>query len=96
MNAGCAQMRRVHHGAQCRFDGALWIGEKIGDAGERLVLFGIEHVQDRPDQKRMAGLFPMVALVERAFGIDQNVGDILHVADFLVAAPHLQQRIIGG
>lgn len=49
MNAGLAEMRGVHHGAQCRLDGALRIGEEVGDAGERLVGFRIEDVKDRAD-----------------------------------------------
>ena len=42
----------------------------------------------------MAGLLPMVAAVERSFRIDQDVGDVLDVAHFLVAAPHLQEWIV--
>ena len=38
----------------------------------------------------------MVALLERAFGVDQHVRDVLDVADFLIAATHLEQRIVGG
>src|SRR6266849_699721 len=53
-------------------------------------------MQDRADEKAMAGLLPMVAAVERSFRIDQDVGDVLDVAHFLVAAPHLQQRIVRG
>ncbi len=56
----------------------------------------IYRLQDRADQQGMRGFFPMVALVERTFRIDQNVGDVLHIADFPFAAPHLQQRIVGG
>jgi hypothetical protein len=37
----------------------------------------------------------MVALLQRAFGIDQNVRDVLHVAHFMRAAPHFQQRVVG-
>jgi hypothetical protein len=58
------------------------IGEERRDAGERLVLLGIENMEDRADQQGVAGLLPMVALFEAAFGIDQDVGDVLDVADF--------------
>ena len=36
----------------------------------------------------------MVAPFERAFRIDQHVGDVLHVAHFVDAAPHFHQRIV--
>ena len=39
---------------------------------------------------------PSVTAIERSLGINQDVGDILDVAHFLVAAPHLQQRIVSG
>lgn len=95
MNASLAEMRRVHHGAQGRLDRAAGIGQEIGDARQRLVLLRIENMQDRADQQAMAGLFPMITLVEAAFGIDQNIRDVLHVADFPLPLPHLQQRIVG-
>ena len=44
----------------------------------------------------MAGLLPMIAALERAFGINQNVGDILRVAHLAVAFADLEQRIVGG
>ena len=76
--------------------GRLRIGEEIGDAGERLVRLGVEHMQDRADQQRVAGLLPVVPALQRAFGIDQHVGDVLDVAHFPFAAAHLEQRIVGG
>src|SRR3546814_10904379 len=36
----------------------------------------------------------MVAPFKGAFGIDQDVGDILDVADFVDAAAHFQQRVV--
>src|SRR4051812_38331569 len=36
----------------------------------------------------------MVAPLERAFRVDENVGDVLDVADFLRAATNLEQRIV--
>ena len=96
MHALRTEMRRRHHRAQRRFDRTARIGEKVGDAGERFVGLGVEHMQDGSDQQRMAGLLPMVPPFERAFGIDQHVGDVLHVAYFPFAAADLQQRIVGG
>ena len=43
----------------------------------------------------MAGFLPMVPLLEAAFGIDQDVGDVLDVANFPFAAAYFEQRIIG-
>src|SRR3546814_20718802 len=55
----------------------------------------IKDMEDRANQQRMAGLFPVVALLGAAFGIDQHLGDVLNVADFPLALPDLAQRIIG-
>ena len=38
----------------------------------------------------------MIALLERAFGIDQHVGDVLDVAHLPLAASHFEKRIVGG
>ena len=96
MRSRLAQMRRGHHRLQRRLDRALGIGEEGGDAGQGLIRLGVEDMQDGADQQRVAGLLPMVAALQRAFGIDQHVGDVLHIADFPFAAAHLEQRIIGG
>src|SRR3546814_2722835 len=68
MHPGLAQMRRGHHRPQRGLDRAARIGEEGGDAGQRLVLFRIKDMEDRANQQRMAGLFPVVALLEAAFG----------------------------
>ena len=91
-----AEMRRRHHGAQRRLDRSPRIGQEGRDAGERLVGLGVEDMEDRADQQRMAGLLPMIAPLERAFRIDQDVGDVLDVADLPLAAADLEQRIVGG
>ena len=96
MHAAFAEMRRRHHRAQRRLDRATRVGEEVGDASERLVRLGVEHVQDRADQQRVAGLLPVVPPLQRALGIDQDVGDVLDVADFPFAAADLEQRIVGG
>jgi hypothetical protein len=69
-------MFRCHHGAQRRLDWAPGIGEEVGDAGERLFSLGIEDMEDGADEERVAGLLPMIAPFQRAFGIDENVGDV--------------------
>src|SRR2546430_11749049 len=38
---------------------------------------------------------PVVALLQRAIGIDQDVRDVLHVAHLMRAAPDFQQRVVG-
>jgi len=42
------------------------------------------------------GLLPMVAPVAGAFGIDQDVGDVLDVADLVLAAAHFEERVEAG
>ena len=69
---------------------------KLATPAQRLVGLGIEHVQDRADEQRVTGLLPVVASLERAFRIDQDVGDVLHVADLVRPAANLEQRIVGG
>ena len=91
-----AEMVGRHHLAQRVLERALRIGEEGGDPRQRLFLFGIEDMQDGADQQRVAGLFPMVAPLQRAFGVDQNVGDVLHVADFVRALADFEQRIVAG
>ena len=89
MHTGFAQMRRIHHRPQCRFNRTARVGQEIGDTCQRLVFFGIENMQDRADQKAVAGLFPMVAPFERTFGIDKNVRDVLDVTNLVLALPDL-------
>src|SRR5665213_1825409 len=43
----------------------------------------------------MACLLPMIAALKRAFGIDENIGDLLDIAHFQGRAPDLQQRVVG-
>ena len=95
MDASVAEMRSVHHRAQGGFHRAARIGQEVGDAGQRLVLLGVEDVQDRADKQAVAGLFPVVALVERSFRVDQNIRDVLNVADFPFALADFEQGIVG-
>src|SRR3546814_1810608 len=74
----------------------LWIGQESRDARQRLFLLGVKDMKDCADQKGVRRFFPVVPTFQRPFGIDQNVGDVLNVADLVVAAPNLQQRIISG
>ena len=90
-----AQMRGRQHGPQRPLDRMGRVGEEGRDPGQRLVGTRIEYVQDRPDQQRVAGLLPVVAPLDRAFGIDENVGNVLDIADLAIAAPHLEQRVVG-
>src|SRR5258705_3889476 len=52
-------------------------------------------MQDSADEQRMAGVFPMIAALERRSGINENVGDILRVTYLAVAFADFKQRIIG-
>jgi hypothetical protein len=42
------------------------------------------------DRKRVAGLFPVIAPFECAFGIDQDVGHVLDIAHLGIAAADFQ------
>ena len=88
-------MPRGHHPMQRQLERASRIAEKVRYAAQRFVLAGVQHMQDRADQQRVTGLLPVIALLQRTFGIDQDVGDVLHVAHFMRAAPNLQQRVVG-
>ena len=44
----------------------------------------------------MTRLLPVIAPFEGALGIDQDVGDVLDIADFLFTSPHFEQRIEPG
>src|ERR1700722_10280418 len=43
----------------------------------------------------MAGFLPVIPSLERAFGINQDVGDILRITYFVVSFTDLEQRIVG-
>ncbi|MCY1364078.1 hypothetical protein D9M69_508680 [compost metagenome] len=90
-----AQMPRRHHPMQGQLEWARRVGQEIGDAAQRLVFARVEDMQDGTDQQCMAGLLPMIAPLQRTFGIDQNVRDVLDVAHFMRAASYLQQRVVG-
>lgn len=55
----------------------------------------IEHMEDGTDEQSMAGLFPVITLLEATFGIDQHVGNILDVAYLQDTAAHFEQRVVG-
>ncbi len=90
-----SKMPRGHHPMQRQLERASRVTEEVRHAAQRLVLSRVEHMQDRADQQRMTGLLPVVALLQRPFGIDQDIGDVLHVAHLVRAAPHFQQRVVG-
>ena len=89
-----AEMIGGHHPVESGDEAALWIGQEGRDARERLLLLGIEDVEDRADQQRMTGLLPVIAAFERALGIDEDIGDVLDVAHLVDAAPDFEQRIV--
>ena len=70
--------------------------KKFRDAGEGLILFRVKHMQDRADQQRMAGLLPVIALLQGSFGVDEHVRNVLDIAHLPFPAPDLQKWIIGG
>jgi hypothetical protein len=52
-------------------------------------------MQDRADEERVARLLPVVPPFQRALGIDQDVSDVLNIADFPFALANFQERIVG-
>ena len=74
-----SKVRGRQHLSQRRVDRLRRVRQEIGDAGERLVGLRVENMQDGANEQGMAGLLPMIAPLERAFGIDQDVCDILRV-----------------
>ena len=82
--------------AQRVLEGALRIGQEGRDAGQRLFFLGVEDMQDGADQQRVAGLLPMDSPFQRAFRIDQDVGDVLDIADLVRPLAHFQQRVVAG
>ena len=52
---GLAEMGGLHHRREGRLDRALRIGEERRDTGERLVILGIEDMEDRADEQRERG-----------------------------------------
>ena len=91
-----AQMVRGHHDPEGLFKRAVRIGQKARNLRECLFLFGVENMQDGADQKGVAGLFPVGAPLQGAFRIDQNVRDVLDVANLVRAFANLQKRIVFG
>jgi hypothetical protein len=91
-----AEMIGGHHVAESRDERPLGIRKERGDARKGLLLLCVENVEDCSDQQRVRGFLPMVAPFERAFGIDQDIGDVLDVADLLDAAADLEQRVVPG
>ena len=69
------------------------IREEGGDARERLVLLGVEDVQDGADQERVSARLPVVLGLLFAGRVDQDVGDVLGVLDLVQASSDLQQRV---
>src|SRR3546814_16034301 len=69
-----------HHHLERAVEGARRIRQEVGDAAQRLVALGIEDMQNRTDQQCVTGLFPMAALLDRAFGVEQDIGGVLDVA----------------
>jgi len=71
------------------------LGSEEGcNAGQCFVRFCVEDVEDGADEQRVAGLFPVVTPLDRALGVDQNVGDVLDIANLLGAAPDLEKRVV--
>ena len=91
-----AQMVRGHHDPEGFLEGAVGIRQKARDLRERLFFLGVENMQDGADQQSVAGLLPMGAPLQSAFRIDQNVRNVLNVANFVRAFADFQKRVVFG
>jgi hypothetical protein len=70
------------------FDRPLRVRQEGGDTSQGFVGPGIE--------ERVVGLLPMIPFLQAPLGIDEDVGDVLDIAHLPFAAPHFQQRVVGG
>jgi hypothetical protein len=84
-------MQRRLHGQ----GGCVEIAQLFAHDGERLSLFGlcVEHMQDHADQDRLRRTVPEILIAAVAMGIDQNLDEVLHVANFVGAFAHFEERI---
>src|SRR5262249_2497008 len=64
------------------------------DTTKRFIWLGVQDVEDCRDEKRMAGLLPVIAPLERTFRVDQDVGYVLGIPHLLRSATHFQQRVV--
>ena len=78
---------------EAQVDRAVGAREEVRAAGQRLLLLRVENMQDEPDQERMRGAVPVVADAV-AVRVDEDIGDVLRVAHFLIAHPDLEQRVV--
>jgi hypothetical protein len=85
-----------HHDPERLLERLRGIGQNFGDAGESFVLLGVKHVKDHADEQRVAGFFPMCTTFKRAFRINQNVSDVLDVANFRGPLANLEKWIVPG
>src|SRR3546814_4116932 len=67
-----AEMVGGHHPPEGRCERPLWIGQKSRDASERLLFLGVEDMENRANQQRVTGLFPVIAPFERALWVDRS------------------------
>lgn len=84
-----------HHHLEADVDRPVRPGQELAAAGEGLLAFGVEHVEDHADQEGVGCAVPVVA-DPVAVGIDQDVGDVLCVPDLLVAHADLEERVVPG
>src|SRR5262249_18679806 len=52
--------------------------------------------EEGPDEERLGVFRPVVPPVIAAFGVHENIGNILGIADFIIAFAHLQEGVIAG
>src|SRR5690606_31086535 len=88
------QMLGGHHSMQCHLEGTGRIGEEVGDTTQGFIFTRVKHMQDGANQQGMRSFLPVVAALQRAFRVHKDLGNILHIADFMGTAPHFQQGVV--
>lgn len=51
-------------------------------------------MEDGTDQQRVTGLLPVVAPLHCAFGIDEDIRDVLDVPHLMIAPANLEQGVV--
>ena len=96
MHAGLAEMRRRHHRGQRLLDRRRGSDRKAATPASVLSALGIEHMKDRADQQRVARFSPSgCASPDCLPGPPARRRRSARRA-LPMAAPHLQQRVVGG
>ena len=85
----------VEHLFESLLERTLGVAEQVHTTAQGLVGFGIEDVEEHPNQEGMGGAVPMVS-PSVAVGVDEDVGDDLGVPYFIGTEPDLFEGVVAG